>query len=56
VFCACNALAISLTVMSSFASVSGLTQTRRAYFDGPKITTWPTPGTRVIGSLMFTYP
>ena len=43
---------ISLTVMSSFASVSGRTQKRIAYWPAPKIVTWPTPGTRVIGSLM----
>src|SRR5207245_8741 len=55
VSCACNALAISFTVMSSFASVSGLTQSRMAYCEAPKICTWPMPGTRVIGSLMLTY-
>jgi len=55
VFCAWSALAISLTVISSFASVSGLTQRRMAYCDAPKIRTCPMPGTRVIGSLMLTY-
>ena len=46
---------ISFTVMSSFPSVSGLTQSRMAYLPAPKICTWPTPGTRVNGSLRFTY-
>jgi hypothetical protein len=55
VFCACSALAISFTVMSSFASVSGLIQSRMAYCEAPKIRTWPMPDTRVIGSLMLTY-
>src|SRR5213078_687452 len=39
VFCACRAAAISLTVMSNLASVSGLTQRRMAYCDAPKIMT-----------------
>jgi len=55
VFWPSRAAAISLTVMSSFASVSGLTQRRMAYWEAPKICTWPMPGTRVIGSLMLTY-
>jgi hypothetical protein len=39
----------------AIASVSGLTQSRMAYCEAPKICTWPMPGTRVIGSLMLTY-
>jgi hypothetical protein len=49
------ALITSLTVISSLASVSGRTQTRMAYWPAPKIWTCPTPGTRVIGSLMLMY-
>jgi hypothetical protein len=43
---------ISGIVRFSLESVSGRTQKRRAYWPAPKIVTCPTPGTRVIGSLM----
>ena len=46
---------ISLTVMPKLARVSGRTQKRIAYLSAPKIATWPTPGTRLIGSLMLMY-
>jgi hypothetical protein len=41
----------SVTVICSFASVSGRTQTRIAYCAAPKSSTWPTPETRAISSI-----
>ena len=50
VFCAWMALTTSATVMPSFASWSGLSQTRMAYCPAPKTCVWPIPGKREIGS------
>ena len=46
-----TALMISGTVMFSFASWSGFTQIRMAYWPAPKTVTWEIPGTWLRASL-----